>query len=283
MSKISSESAATAPAEKTAESAKTTRLGAVHYLNVRPLVYGLDRDPDFALRFDAPSRCADLLKAREIDLGMIPTIEFARAANYRIVPGLAIGSFGPVASVAMFTKVPVDRIKTIAADTSSRTSVALLHVLCARKFGIDPQFQPMAPDAQQMLARADAALIIGDPALFLDYEAIGVTKVDLGAEWSEMTGLPFVWAFWAGHHDAIDRDGIERLQRARDYGVRHTDEIGNAYCAGDPPRMKVAREYLRDNMRYGLGDAERRALETYYGYAAELGLVDAPRRPEFYE
>jgi chorismate dehydratase len=260
----------------------SVRLGAVHYLNVRPLVYRLDRDPHFALQFDAPSRCADLLQAGDIDLGMIPSIEFARAVDYRIVPGLAIGSRGPVASVAMFTKVPIDRIRTIAADTSSRTSVGLLRVLCARRFHIAPEFQPMAPDPATMLARADAALIIGDPALFLDHEAMGVAKIDLGAEWGEMTGLPFVWAFWAGRRGAIDRDGIERLQRARDAGVGHTDEIGDAYCAGDPPRMAVARKYLRDNMQYGLGEAERRALETYYGYAAELGLVDAPRRPEFY-
>lgn len=258
------------------------RLGAVHYLNVRPLVHRLDRDPRFALRFDAPSRCADLLKAGGVDVATIPTIEFARAADYRIVPGLAIGSLGPVASVAMFTTVPIDRIRTIAADTSSRTSVALLQVLCARRFHITPAFRPMAPDARAMLGSADAALIIGDPALFLDHEAIGATKVDLGTEWRELTGLPFVWAFWAGRPGAIDRDGIERLQRACDDGVRNTDEIGDAYCAGDPPRMAVARNYLRDNMRYGLGDAERRALETYYGYAADLGLVDAPRRPEFY-
>lgn len=282
MPKSNADLADTVPDATQTTSVNLTRLGAVHYLNVRPLVYRLDRDPNFALRFDAPSRCSDLLTAGEIDLGMIPSIEFARAVDYRIVPGLAIGSHGPVASVAMFTKVPVDRIRTIAADTSSRTSVALLRVLCARRFHIAPEFHPMAPDPEAMLARADAALIIGDPALFLDHESMGVAKVDLGAEWSDMTGLPFVWAFWAGHRDAIDRETIARLQRARDLGVAHTDEIGEAYCAGDPPRMRIARDYLRDNMRYGLGDAERRALETYYGYAAALGLIDAPRRPEFY-
>lgn len=283
MPKSNADAAETTPDARGTKSIDVTRLGAVHYLNVRPLVYRLDRDPHFALRFDAPSRCSDLLKSGAIDLGMIPSIEFARAADYRIVPGLAIGSHGPVASVALFTKGPVDTIRTIAADTSSRTSVALLRILCARRFRIDPAFTPMAPDPAAMLARADAALIIGDPALFLDHQSMGVTKVDLGAEWSGMTGLPFVWAFWAGRRGAIDRHGVERLQLARDYGVEHTDEIGDAYCAGDPPRIAIARDYLRDNMRYGLGDAERRALETYYGYAAELGLIDVPRRPEFYE
>ncbi|HSL22347.1 MAG TPA: menaquinone biosynthesis protein [Vicinamibacterales bacterium] len=259
-----------------------TRLGAVHYLNVRPLVYGLERDARFSLRFDAPSRCASLLALGEIDLGMIPSIEYARAADYRIVPGLSISSCGEVASVALFSPVPVERVRTVAADTSSRTSVALLQVLCARRFCIAPEFRPMPPSPHEMLAACDAALIIGDPALFLDHAALGVQKIDLGAEWLALTGLPFVWAFWAGRACAADRDLVARLQRARDEGVDRPDEIATAYSGGDAARASVGARYLKDNMRYGLGEPERAAIARYYREAAALGLAPAVA-PAFYD
>ena len=262
---------------------RPTRLGAVHYLNVRPLVHGLGDDPAFALRFDAPSRCAVLLREGAIDLGMIPSIEYAREEGYRIVPGLSISSFGDVASVALFSSVPVERIRTIAADTSSRTSVALLRVLCARRFGIDPEFRPMAPSPGEMLAACDAALIIGDPALFLDHDAMGVQKIDLGAEWRALTGLPFVWAMWVGRAGGIDAPVTRRLQRARDEGVARTDEIAAEYSRGDARRIAVGRQYLRDNMRYGLGELEQDALATYYREAAALGLAPAVRTPRFFD
>jgi chorismate dehydratase len=260
-----------------------TRLGAVHYLNVRPLVYRLQEDPGFALRFDAPSRCAALLAEGAIDLGMIPSIEYARADDYRIVPGLSISSLGEVASVALFSRVPVSRVRTIAADTSSRTSVALLQILCARHFAIAPVLQPMAPDADRMLAACDAALIIGDPALFLEHEAMGVQKIDLGTEWLAMTALPFVWAMWVGRPGAADAAVTCRLQRARDEGVAHTDEIAADYSRGDDRRVAVGARYLRDNMRYGLGEPEQAAIATYYREAAALGLAPAAMTPRFFD
>src|SRR6266545_2705605 len=115
------------------------RLGAVSFLNTRPLVYGLDRQAErFSVRFDVPSRCAALLRENQVDLGLIPSIEYLRSADYRIVPGVAIGAAGPVASVALFSRRQTDDIRTIALDTSSRTSVALLKILCAKWFGIQP-------------------------------------------------------------------------------------------------------------------------------------------------
>ncbi len=262
---------------------KQTRLGAVHYLNVRPLVYGLADDLSFALRFDAPSRCAVLLAEGAIDLGMIPSIEYARGDEYRIVPGLSISSLGPVASVALFSKTPVGSIRTIAVDTSSRTSAALLQILCARRFGIAPEFRPMAPTPDQMLSACDAALIIGDPALFLEHGRMGVQKIDLGTEWLAMTGLPFVWAMWVGRAGAADAAVTRRLQGARDEGVQHADEIAADYCRGDAARTAVGAQYLRDNMRYGLGEPEQAAIATYYREAAALGLAPAARTPRFFD
>jgi chorismate dehydratase len=261
---------------------RVTRLGPVHYLNVQPLIFGLARDPSFELHFAAPARCAEMLAAGQLELGMIPSIEYTRSPGYRIVPDVSIASFGPVASVAMFTARPLSEIRTVAADTSSRTSVALLKILCAERFKIDPEFQPMAPSPGMMLTSCDAALLIGDPALFLDHEKMGVRKIDLGEEWTAMTGLPFVWAFWSGPDGAADAGVCARLREARDQGVQHYEEIAREYCAGDPPRVPVAAAYLRDNMRYGFAADERRALTRYFELAASLGLAESARPLEFF-
>jgi chorismate dehydratase len=257
------------------------RLGAVDYLNARPLVHGLDQRPDlFLLRFDPPSRCAVLLHENQIDAGMIPAIEYCRGPEYRIVPGMAIVSSRTVASVALFTKKPIDQVRTIAADTSSRTSNALLRILCAERFGIAPELRPMAPDADAMLAACDAALIIGDPALFLDPSAKGVEKIDLGEQWTDMTSLPFVWAFWAGRPGVVPPEAVRALHEARDAGVADADVIAADYCG--PERAALGRAYLRDNIQYMLGDGEIAGVRKYYELAARHRLIDAAREPLFY-
>jgi chorismate dehydratase len=257
------------------------RLGAVDYLNARPLVHGLERRQDlFALRFDPPSLCAVLLHENAIDVGMIPAIEYCRGAEYRIVPGMAIASSGPVASVALFSKTPVGRIRTIAADTSSRTSNALLRILCAERFGIEPEMRPMAPDVDGMLRACDAALIIGDPALYLDPAARQVDKIDLGEEWRRMTGQPFVWAFWAGRPGVLSSEALNALQEARDSGVAASDRIADDYCG--PGRAALGRTYLRENIRYVMGEAEIAAVRRYYELAARHKLIDEPRELQFY-
>jgi chorismate dehydratase len=260
---------------------KPIRLGAVDYLNARPLVYGLEKRADlFSLRFDPPSHCAVLLHEHSIDVGMIPAIEYCRGPEYRIVPGMAIIAARTVASVALFTKMPVSEIRTIAADTSSRTSNALLRILCAERFGIAPEFTPMAPDADAMLAACDAALIIGDPALYLDPVEKRVEKIDLGEEWNSMTGLPFVWAFWAGRPGAVRPEAVTALAEARDAGVKASDAIAAAYCG--PARAALGKAYLRDNIQYTLGGREIAGLLMYYQLAARHKLIDAPREPLFY-
>jgi chorismate dehydratase len=257
-------------------------LGAVGYLNARPLVYGLDGRSDlFDLRFDVPSKCATLLHAGEIDLGMIPSIEYLRGpVAYSIVPDLGIVSDGEVASVALFTRVPLKQVRRIGLDTSSRTSAGLTRVLCREAWGIEPEFQAVPPDVAARIEGSDAALLIGDPALFLDHEAAGFTKIDLGVEWTQMTGLPFVWAFWAGRPDAIDAGGIEALQEARDNGVANADTIGGAYAG--PERAELCSRYLRENIKYRLGERETRGLRLYYELAEKHGVVPERRSPEFY-
>ena len=256
------------------------RLGAVAYLNARPLVYGLDRSPLFDLRFDPPSQCAELLHVGGIDVGMIPSIEYNRGPEYRIVPGMGIISDGPVASVALYTVKPIDQVRTIAADTSSRTSNGLLRILCAERFGIQPDFRPMAPEPERMFRECDAALIIGDPALYLDPAAHGVVKLDLGTEWTAMTGLPFVWAFWAGRPGALSPQAVSELTDARDRGIAASDEIADDYCGAD--RAALGRAYLKDNIYYQVREREEAGLRRYYQLAARHHLIDTTREPQFY-
>jgi chorismate dehydratase len=258
------------------------RLGAVGYLNARPLVYGLDRKPRFDLRYDVPSECARLLHDGSIDVGLIPSIEYLRGPGpYALVPGPAVTSRGPVASVAVYTRVEPKDIRSIAMDSSSKTSVALATVMLRRSFGVAPEAVSMAPDLESMLARADAALIIGDNALFLDPHS-AIQKMDLGELWTESTGLPFVYAFWTGWPDAVTADDVEALQQARDEGVAHAEHVARAYYPDDPASQAVAARYLRDNIRYFLGQEELEGLQTFYRYAAELDLVAYDGTLRFY-
>ena len=252
----------------------TVRLGAVGYLNARPLVYGLDQNPRFQVRYDLPSECARLLHAREIDVGLIPSIEYLRGPGpYGIVYGAAVTSKGSVKSVALYTRREPRDIRTVAMDTSSRTSVALVTILLKKMHGLTIEPVAMAPDLNVMLERADAALIIGDVALFLDHEAAGVRKIDLGEAWTVATGLPFVYALWAGWPGAVSPADIAALLGARDAGVEHVDDIAAAHASGDPAQQAVISRYLRDNIRYRLGAQEEEGLRTFYRYATELGLA----------
>ena len=270
------------------------RLGSVGFLNARPCVVGLDRQPRFTLRFDVPSHCARLLHEGAIDVGLIPSIEYLRGpaagGRYSIVPNVAVASCGPVASVALYTTRHVSRVRSIAMDTSSRTSVALVRVLCARAFRIDPSIEDSGPDLPAILERCDAALVIGDNALLWDHTTARlkadttydkVEKIDLGEAWTSMTGLPFVYAFWAGRADALTHDDVGVLQRARDAGVGQLEQVARDYFT-DPALQAVGARYLRENIKYYLGDEERAGLETFYRYAAEIGLVPPAGELRFY-
>ena len=259
------------------------RLGAVEYLNARPLVYGLERRADrFSLRFDVPSRCAALLHGRDVDLGIIPSIEYLRGGPYLAVPGVAIGSEGPIDSVAMFSRRPPADIRTIALDTSSRTSVALLQILCKHHFRSSPEMRPMLPEPEHMLRECDAALIIGDRALLFDHAAAGVEKIDLGAAWTAYSGLPFVYAFWAGHQGAIGAEDIDLLAGAGLAGADHSRKIAESYFAAMPAWVERGARYLRDNVKYGFGERQLAGLTQFYREAAALGLVPEFRTPRFY-
>jgi chorismate dehydratase len=260
------------------------RLGAVGYLNARPLVFGLETSPQFDLRFDVPSKCAELLHEGAIDLGLIPSIEYNHPitrGEYAIVPDLAIASRGPVASVAIYSRRALHDVRSIALDTSSRTSVALVRVLCQREFKIAPRLEHRGPELDQMLAACDAALIIGDNALILDGSA-PVEKIDLGEVWTRTTGLPFVYAFWAGRHGSMSARDVDALQAARERGLQHSDEIARTYFASSPEHQTMGARYLRDNIKYSLGPEECAGLELFYRYAVEAGVISRAEPLRFF-
>ncbi|MEQ1730737.1 MAG: menaquinone biosynthesis protein [Vicinamibacterales bacterium] len=259
------------------------RLGAVSYLNARPLTWALDQDPArWSIRYDIPAVCAALLATGDIDLGLVPSIEYLRSPRYRLIPGVGIGSRGAVASVAMYSRVPLDQIRTVGLDTSSRTSVALLRILCRRRWNIDPEFMLHPPDLAAMTTAHDAGLLIGDPALEAQHLALGLTKFDLGEEWMAMTGLPFVYAAWTGPGVGITAADVRALQDAQHSGLAAFDAIAEEYGRGDPATTGRAVAYLRDNMNYGLGVDESAGLQLFLDYAADLGLAPARRALEYF-
>lgn len=259
------------------------RIGAVGYLNARPLTWALDRSPErWRVRYDLPSVCARLLQDGEVDLGLVPSIEYLQATDYRFVPGVGVTSRGAIASVALYSKRPLDQIRHIALDTSSRTSVALIQVLCQHHFFIQPRFVPHGPDLAVMTRDFDAGLLIGDPAFEADHAGLGLQKFDLGLEWTKMTALPFVYAAWTGRAGAATSDDVRALQDAQTEGLAAVDLIAEEYARGDSAKAARAAVYLRDNVKYGLGTEETAGLQRFLDYAADLGLAPRRRALEFF-
>ncbi len=259
------------------------RLGVVSYLNTRPLVEVLRTgaiDRDFELIYDVPSRCAERLHMGETDVALIPAVEIGRGRDaYRIVPNVGIISNGPVGSVFIVLNKEPEEIQTLALDRGSRTSAVLAQIVLARQFGCRPQVFFHPPDIDAMLKRADAALLIGDPALALQRYRI----LDLGEIWTQMTGLPFVYACWTGRPDALTPYHIAKLIEAKEKGKLLIPSIAKDYAA-ETRTLSPAfyAEYLTRNILYDLGDTELEGLKRFYAYGVELGLMDAVPDIRFY-
>lgn len=249
------------------------RLGAVPYLNVAPILHGLEGNRRFDVVREVPSLVAEALHRGEIDLGTIPSIEYA-AGDYAIVPGIAIGSRGAVRSVRLLHRGGLDTLRRVALDTSSRTSVALLKILLRERLGRDPEYVSMAPRVGEMLETADAALVIGDPAL---YHTGPEESLDLGEEWLARTGLPFVYAFWAGRRGVATPSDVGALQASLRSGLAAIGDIASSYARHDG-EARDNESYLRSNIVFELGDAEQAGLREFYRRAHAQGLIQ--RVPE---
>jgi chorismate dehydratase len=280
------------------------RISAISYLNTAPLMWDFEHGEagrDFEISYTLPSACARALEAGTADIGIIPAAAYAQIPGLMILPDVAIASRRPVRSILLVSRVPVDRIRTVALDTSSMTSVALTKVLFEKWLGRGRTFTPMAPDIEKMLAQHDAGLLIGDPALQVDRSRY--LTLDLAEEWIRYTGKPFVFAFWAVRQQALQDDALcgdsrprlsasrsdarvhaldlaQVFQQSRDHGLEPASlaSIAREWA----PRLGITeadvRSYLTENIYYRLDAPCLEGLQLFYRYAAEIGAL--PSAPE---
>jgi predicted solute-binding protein len=228
----------------------------------------------FDLEFRIPAGCADQLATGAADIGIIPSFELTRQ-DLEILPGAGIACHGAVRSILLISKCPAAQIRTLAVDSSSRTSVELARVILSRKFGAVARQIPHAPDLNAMLEMADAALIIGDPALRIDPASLPWHVYDLGAEWTEMTGLPMVFAVWAGRRDAVTSEVAGAFRESCRYGLEHMDEIVASESVARGFAEAVIREYLTRHIVHELGEREYRGMKLFLDYARREAAVAA--------
>jgi chorismate dehydratase len=263
------------------------RVSAISFLNTAPLMWGFDHEDlrrQFTVHYTVPAACAQELRAGVADIGIIPVIAYQTIPDLVVIPGVSIAANGPVRSILLISKKPMDQIKTVATDSSSRTSVALCRVLMRKWFGGQRVFTAMEPKLPNMLAEADAALIIGDPALTVDPSQY--ICYDLAEEWTRQTGKPFVFAFWAVRKAALegikaDLPGI--FQTSRDHGLlpENVEKLAREWA----PRVGISEDsvksYLTKNIDYSLGPAQLEGMKLFFDYAVETGVIQAHKPLEF--
>lgn len=236
---------------------------------------------DFDLQFCVPSECARRVESGAADLGIVPVAEMARQ-GLLAVPGTGIACRGAVRSILLVSRVAPGRIQTLACDTGSRTSVRLARVILAERFGATPDTFEQEPALESMLARADAALVIGDAALAIDPAALPAAYqcLDLGEEWWTLTGLPMVFALWAGQPHRVSRwnqDGLARsFQGSLDWGLAHIDEIAASQSATPGFSAALVREYLTRYIVFRIGAAEEAGLAEFLRLSSQLDRAARP-------
>lgn len=251
------------------------KLSIVGYLNALPLSWGFihNRPRDrFDLDFSPPALCADKIAAGSVDIGLIPAIEYQRIPDLRIVPNLSVAAKGSVRSVLLVSKVPPPRIRSVALDRSSRTSVVLLRMLLRMKYQLDPALYSHEPELASMLRRRDAALLIGDAALTVDTG--GLYRCDLSEAWREETGKPFVFAFWAGRAESGMED-ISPFEESYRYGQVHLDDIVRQQSRQLRLPAEQIHSYLTRCIDYSLDEENLDGLLHFYRLAREMKLTSA--------
>jgi chorismate dehydratase len=268
---------------------KSLRISIVQYLNTAPLVRSFTHGPlrdKYDLSFTVPSQCAAALQRGVVDIAIIPAIEYQRIPGLVVLPDLSISSKKSVRSLLLVAKKPLREVRNIALDRSSRSTQALTRILCAKRWQIAPDFFEAEPDLPAMLQKADAALLIGDPALRVSLEsatfagATGVSKVfvhDMVEEWRALTNLPAVLALWAGRPEAITKEIVQDFQQSLAFGLLHLDEICDEAASELNLPAAELRRYLSDNIDYRLDAQNLKGLQRYYDFAAELGIIQSNR------
>ncbi|HEX8184045.1 MAG TPA: menaquinone biosynthesis protein [Blastocatellia bacterium] len=268
-------------------------IAASSYLNAAPLcysfIYGQQEGRCKFLSDAAPARCAELLAEGRADAALIPVIEYQRIRGLEVAPGACVASKSSVRSVLLASRVPVTKVRSVALDTSSRTSAALIQIILNRFYGLSPSYRTSPPRIDEMLRSDDAALIIGDPAMLIDRSSLYV--YDLAEEWRKHTGLPFVFAFWAVRSASTAwadnqsaRAGnslkVDFLAAKRE-GIEHANDLADIYSAQlGLPREKLI-SYLTENISYDLDEESLGGLKLYYELARECGLIEEAREIVF--
>jgi chorismate dehydratase len=276
------------------------RISIVQYLNTAPLVWGFTNGPlrsKYELSFTVPSQCAEQLRTGQADLAIIPAIEYQRIPDLVILPDMAIASKKQVRSLLIIAKKPIEQVKTFALDRSSRSTQTLTRILCAEKWKIAPEFFESPPDLGVMLQQADAALVIGDPALRIavgseknswlgttgqtvcQAATLGITNsellyvYDVVGEWRSLAGLPAVLAIWAARRDIATPEVAADFLASRDYGLSRIPEICLDAARELELPQRTLESYLRQNIDFSLDEENRRGLELYFAHAAKHGLI----------
>lgn len=258
------------------------RVGAVSYLNTRPLIEDLTRfSPDIDLSLDLPSRLADQMRVGELDVGLIPVIEYFRSGEYTMLPNIAIASRGPVLSVTLFSKVPWNQIQTLSLDIGSRTSAALTQILLQKRYGVRPEVNPLPIHQDAENLKTDAVLLIGDRAMKACLPGFEYA-FDLGQEWFDWTGLPFVFATWAVRKGVELGETEEAFYRAKRHGLSRVGVIAQRESAALELDAGFCRRYLNHIIQFDLGSREEAGLRHFYSLASELGFAPKGVDLEYY-
>jgi chorismate dehydratase len=286
------------------------RISIVEFLNTAPLVWGFTDGPlagKYDLSFTVPSQCAEALRRGDADIAIIPSIEYQRMDNLVALPGMTIAAKREVRSLLVVAKKPIEAARRIALDTSSRSTAALVRLLAAEQWRIQPEFVDAAPEPSEMLRQADAALIIGDPALgiSLKMEALaGKTPgggeccqgdpddmpvpgfetlyvYDVVHQWRRMTGKPCVLAIWAGRREAVTPEVCADFLASKRYGLDHVREIAEAASIKLDLPPRALERYLTENIHFDLDEDNLAGLQLYFEKAAAAGLIPRARPVEF--
>jgi chorismate dehydratase len=278
----------------------TNKISIVKYLNAVPLAWGILEGPQkgsFDPILSTPAECAEQLAKGSVDIGLIPSIEFQRIKGCRIVPGPAVASLYQVRSVILVSLVPLWKVKTVACDNGSRTSVVLTKIIFDEFYHIHPDFRPAEPNLATMLSQNDAALLIGDHALkfmedndlpdaerqkpLLRLGAEPLEVFDLAERWRFLTGLPFVFAFWATREGAQNSGIVDMLKASRDYGVSNIPFIAEKYSEQLQIKKEFIQAYLEKNVHYYMDHACLEALQLFYEKAARVGAIKSAKGLQF--
>jgi chorismate dehydratase len=276
------------------------RISIVQYLNTAPLVWGFTNGPlagKYDLSFTVPSQCAEAMRTGAADIAIIPAIEYQRIPGLVVLPDLAIASQNRVRSLLILSSKPIEQVRSIALDSSSRSTQALTRILAARHWKIDPEFFETEPDLGAMLEKAEAAMLIGDPALRISIAvernstvspagraichaaALGITSADIFhvydvvGEWRKFSSLPAVMAIWAARPEVVTREVLADFSASRDFGLTQLAAISLKAARDLELPQQALESYLRHNIDFSLGEENRRGLERYFQEAAKLGLI----------